>query len=194
MGKRKFRLKHVKNYEKKKYQNMQLKVSYPLHLVKPDPVSELMLCIPLNIYIKSLAPNASVLYSRLSTTKLVPKEWTTSILVSQSHSSLFSMKRRIQNSSLDLIITVAPDCVWSMTIGTTQFCIDQCQLLNVFSSKLDSIDTVVKLLSCIDKSKVCKGNSDVKFQILDRYFTAGKFLLSKKVCYFVFRKQYYGLF
>ena len=92
MGKRKFRLKHVKNYEKKKYQNMQLKVSYPLHLVKPDPVSELMLCIPLNIYIKSLAPNASVLYSRVSTTKLVPKEWTTSILVSQSHSSLFSMK------------------------------------------------------------------------------------------------------
>ena len=162
--------------------------SLKCHILAFGPVSELMLCIPLNIYIKSLAPNASVLYSRLSITKLVPKEWTTSILVSQSHSSLFSMKQRIQNSSLDLIITIAPDCVWSMTIGTTQFCIDQCQLLNVFSSMLDSIDTVVKLLSCIDKSKVCKGNSDVKF---DRYFTAGKFLLSKKACYFVFRKQYY---
>lgn len=175
MGKRKLWLKHVKNYERKKRQNRQLKVSIPLQLVKPTPVSSLIVSVPLNSYIKSSAPSADALHSRLNKSKLFPKGWTTSLLMSESHSSLFSIKGQIQNSLLDIIITVAPDCAWSISIGTSQFSIDDCQLMKSFLSKLNSVDMIKRLLSCLDNSKVCNGNSDEKFyEILECYFTVDK--------------------
>lgn len=59
--------------------------------------------------------------------------------------------------------TVAANCVWSLTLGTIVLKLDQCQLLKKFPLKLDSVNMVVRLLSCLNTSSFCKGNPDNKF-------------------------------
>jgi hypothetical protein len=91
-------------------------------------------------------------------------------LFSESQSSLF-ISKPWQSTSLDLIITITPDFVWSMSIGSTQLCKDQCHLLKNFPPKLNNVTVVLKMLSCLDNSTLCKGNPDKKFEeILQRYF------------------------
>ena len=166
MGNRKFKLKHQKNYERKKYRNFGLKV--PIRHLKikcSKEVPDLSVHIPIGHYINSPASNASALYSQLSISKRLPEGWTTSLLVSESHSPLFSLRRHIENCSVDIHITVTPNCDWSMSIGTSSFDTNNCQLLKAFI-KLDTIDTVVELLSTIDNSMFCIGNPDMKFNYI----------------------------
>ena len=79
MGKHKFRLKAVKNYERKK---SQLKVAYPLNLVELQQAQtcdhqtteqivqkELIVHIPMQHYINSHSLNAGTFYSKLITAK-----------------------------------------------------------------------------------------------------------------------------
>ena len=71
MGKRKLKFDMRKNHERKRY-NMKLVVSIPRNQVS---VGQLIVSIPLPLYISLDVNETSTLYSRLVATKLVPYGW-----------------------------------------------------------------------------------------------------------------------
>ena len=180
MGKRKFRLKAVKNYERKKYQNRvhleELKVSIPLSIYRslavPDASSEeLKVSIPLSIYKSSAVPDANTLRARLDMLNMLPEGWVTSFVqVSLLHTPFFALYRKLSsdNPSVDLIsVTITPDCTWSLSIGPYQLDLTHCQLLKQFlHNKLNSLDLLVQLLSQLDNITFCIGNPDEKFTVI----------------------------
>ena len=64
-----------------------------------------------------------------------------------------------------LTILVSSDCTWSLTIDSKEFKVSNCYVLATFLPKLDSVDAIKCLLSCLDNSKICIGNPDDKFKI-----------------------------
>ena len=185
MGKRKLRLKAVKNYERKKYHGKaSWKVSIPIeyytncHSTVPDDntESELKISIPLQFYTSSTVPDASKLRARLDMCNLLPKEWVmSSHQVSELDTPFLALYRKVPTlatctlqsvpNSVDLIsMKIAPDCTWFLSIGTYQLDLTHCQLLEKFLfKKVNSVDLLILLLSQLDCITLCIGNPDEKF-------------------------------
>ena len=200
MGKRKLRFNARKNNERNKYMERELLVSIPLSLVTlpcelvvslplsaytPSDAStlhsspcELVVSLPLSAYTSSILPDASTLHSRLILSQQLPLGWTASSVGSSSAShsaSLALYKLQISPSlpSVDysFMLTVAPDCNWTLCLGRKQISKDQCQLLVGFKEKLCTVAALVQVLSTLDESKCCVGNPDTKFlQLAARTF------------------------
>ena len=169
--KRKLRFNARKNDERNKYMKRELLVSIPLSLVTLIINScELVVSLPVSAYTSSILPDASTLHSRLILSQQLPLGWTASSVGSSSAShsaSLALYKLQISPSlpSVDysFMLTVAPDCNWTLCLGRKQISKDQCQLLVGFKEKLCTVAELVQVLSTLDESKCCVGNPDTKF-------------------------------
>jgi hypothetical protein len=169
--KRKLRFNARKNDERNKYMKRELLVSILLSLVTLIINScELVVSLPVSAYTSSILPDASTLHSRLILSQQLPLGWTASSVGSSSAShsaSLALYKLQISPSlpSVDysFMLTVAPDCNWTLCLGRKQISKDQCQLLVGFKEKLCTVAELVQVLSTLDESKCCVGNPDTKF-------------------------------
>jgi len=178
MGRRKLRFDARKNFERKKYsKSSELTVSIPLVLlsVPSDDAnpSELIVSLPMSAYTSSPVPDASALHSRVSRSTTLPAGWTLACLPEASGSNTASLvlcKLQILpplfSADLTLMLTVTPDCAWTLSVGRSQINQQQCQLLCGIAAKLCCVDEVVKLLTVLDGSKFCVGNPDAKFMQL----------------------------
>ena len=101
MGKRKFRLKSVKNYERNKY--------------KRKVLSEgLKVSIPLHIYTTAVVSDASTLHARLcSPGSVLPTGWDI-LECEESESTLFSLTQNCPNTSShnNSTVYISLDCTW----------------------------------------------------------------------------------
>ena len=113
---------------------------------------ELVVSLPLSAYTSSILPDASTLHSRLILSQQLPLGWTASSVGSSSAShsaSLALYKLQISPSlpSVDysFMLTVAPDCNWTLCLGRKQISKDQCQLLVGFKEKLCTVAELVQV-------------------------------------------------
>ena len=59
------------------------------------------------------------------------------------------------------MVTICLDFIWTLRIGQNEFSLHESQLL----CGLNSVENVVRVLSLLNGSKFCAGNSDEFFQI-----------------------------
>ena len=164
MGKRKLRLSVRKNYERRKYQkHLKLIVSLPLNLYC---TTDLIVQIPRTIYLSATATNSCVLYTRIMKLSTTIK-WSVTFA---EETSVIILKKLY--CSFTLTVTIAPDCSWSVTVG--DHLIELKVILAFNQERVDNVNSLLKLLENIDKSDLCVGNPDVKFDKM-RERREGKF-------------------
>ena len=189
MGRRKFKLRVPKNYERKKYARKEFVVSIPRSallcpfakvlpttvsnydsteaqsVVEANP-SELIIQIPISSYTASPVGDASQLHKRLMSSQSLPEGWTSSLLISNCHLPVFSLSFNLPLNSSQLVITVTikQNCQWLLALNCSEIDLSFCQLLKEYlQSPLNSVHLLLKLLSCLQKCTICTGNSDEKF-------------------------------
>ena len=187
MGKRKFRLKTIKHYERKKYAKLQREsplstlphpaiipksncdvATEPTKLLKPADVkpSSLIIQIPISIYTASPVCDASHLQKRLMSCASLPEGWTWSLLISDLHPPVFSLTYNLpcNGSQVAVTLVVKQNCQWLLHLNSSEVDLSFCQLLKRYlSSPLNCIDLLHFLMSCLQKSNICLGNPDEKF-------------------------------
>ena len=177
MGKRKLRFDARKIFECKKYRKFSgLTVSIPLEHVcastNDADQSELIISLLLSAYMSATLPDATVLHSRLSRVSALPAGWTLACLpASTSHLATFAICKLqifppLCSAHVTFMLTVTPDCTWTLCVGQSPINQQQCRFLNGIAAKLCSVNEVVKLLSALDDSKHCVGNPETKFMQL----------------------------
>ena len=170
MGKRKFRLKHEKNYERKKIIKRHLETNVTQSLAAST--SALIIRLPITHYWKVPVPTAAILYSRISQFNAgLPEGWTSTLLTSASHPPMVSLQ--LIHPSLgrcDISVEIKSDCSWTLYISKEPF---ELQSLPTAQSghyfiptHLMSVDVVLQFLSQLSYQKVCVGNPDEKFEDL----------------------------
>lgn len=61
------------------------------------------------------------------------------------------------------IVTITPDCMWSLSIGGSSVIPQHCVQIKDIPDTVNGIDSVLRFLECLDKIAVCIGNPDAKF-------------------------------
>ena len=172
MGKRKFRLKYIKNYKREKYVGKKLVVSIPLSSLPSSMsssfVSSQSMIVQIPIYNYTLLPvhSAAQLHLRLTRSRSIPDEWASSLLVSECHSSVFPLSSNLTCSSSSVTITVIirKDLTWLLFLNDRCVHLHSCKLLQPFrASQLNSVELILKVLSLLQGCKICIGNPDEKF-------------------------------
>ncbi len=175
-GQRKFRLSSRKNYERKKYQS-RLIISIPQLFYdnhdkarKPEPTLELLVSIPLSIYLDLNVSDPNRLFQMVARLKILPMGWS---LENDHSNQLIVISKSFSHSKRS--ITIDSDCKWSIAINETCICLPSGSLLKFCKDKITTITTFLQLLQNIENSKLCIGNPDNKFcQIRD--LRNGKFV------------------
>jgi len=174
MGRRKLRFDARKNFERKKYsKSSELTVSIPLDLlsVPSDDAnpSELIVSLPMSAYTSSPVSDASALHSRVSRSTTLPAGWTLACLPEASGSNTASLvlcKLQILpplfSADLTLMLTVTPDCAWTLSVGRSQINQQQCQLLCGIAAKLCCVDEVGEAIDSSGQQQILCGESRCK--------------------------------
>ena len=172
MGKRKLKFDMRKNHERKRY-NMKLVVSIPRNQVS---VGQLIVSIPLPLYISLDVNKTSTLYSRLVATKLVPYGW-----------NMIMSSGVLLLSKTHFLLSIASDS-WSLYVDKVQLKSEKCQIFKKTPVNIKCVDAVVALVSLLERSVLCSGNADNKFSaICDAHKghfrdKTGKPVLNNKQC------------
>ena len=159
MGKRKRRLHHGKNYERKKY-GLQVRIPFKM-LKRPD---RLLVSLPIASFSSVPVQELNVLHSRLTLT--VPPAWslgeiTSSLLV------LYKMQLLSSNvPSVTFSLCITDEYQWKLVLGGKEINKEYCEILNKHPCTLRCVDDVLLVLKDIDTSQLCGGNSDDRFSEL----------------------------
>ncbi len=112
------------------------------------------------------------LYSRINQSGRLPEDWNMSLVQSPStaapYLALFKLQilPSVYCCANTFMVTVSPDGTWSLSLGNSK---EKCELIRGFPTKIQSVDPVVEVVSCLAGSKYCVGNPDGKFvDILNR--------------------------
>lgn len=141
-----------------------------LHGTLPDASSEsversdeLIVALPLAPYLSGTLPDASSLLSRLTRSNKVPADWNVSRVHGPATPTPYDgdylavYKLQVLPPlfciSHSFMITVAPNCTWSLCIGSSN--IEQCTLLRGTPNRLSNVDAVVKVVLTLSGSKFC---------------------------------------
>ena len=208
MGKRKFRLKYPKrtmkesNIPPKKAASISLQTSTTssqvstgavLSIQSQDHPTELIVKIPISSYNSLPVHNAAALYDRLMMSRSIPHGWSSSLLVSELHSSIFSLSNNLTcsaSSCVTLTVTVKEDCVWLLFVNNRQVDLSYCKLMQpLLTHQLNSITLLLQLLSLLEGSHICSGNCDDKFLPVQQrrkgtfYGKSGIFFFKFQICF-----------
>ena len=153
MGRRKFRLTVRKNYEKKKYQK---RLTVAVDTVC-DVAPGLVIHVPINFYLSAPASSFHVLCNRIRKYEVVQKNGWVCTGVSDN-----VIKKSF--SSYEVTIKIQPDFTFTIEVGEYQ--LNNCSYLQV--TEVKSVLVLLRLLEMIDKSTLCIGNPDEKFENTQR--------------------------
>ena len=156
MGKRKLRFDVRKNYERKR---QRVSLANEVNAVQPVISSP-----PTPTTINACDVNS---LQTLSHDKL-PPGWTLTCVSSQTdEDSLALYKLQLQQPlasvNIACMVTISPDCSWTVCIGNKIINTTQCSRLNSLPEVINGVDELMELLLVIDGSKHCTGNPDDKF-------------------------------
>ena len=123
--------------------------------------------LSLSAYTSATLPDATLLHFRMSRSNALPAGWTIACLpASTNHLATFVLCKlqiflcKLQifpplcSAHVTFMLTVTPDCAWTLCVDQSQINQQQCCLLNGIVAKLCSVDEVVELLSALDASTV----------------------------------------
>ena len=72
----------------------------------------------------------------------------------------------LMSADFSFMITISTEGTWVLSLGKSQFNLSDCQLLKELPTRLLSVADVLKVLSVLNNSRFCIGNSDTKFSPL----------------------------
>ena len=163
MGKRTLRFYQTKNHERKKFG---LKVKIQLALLPPP---DLVIHLPITTFLSSEARNAGALLTRLNVVGALPTGWVTvPELPTPSPNTSFILCKLQQHSpsltsSFTFTIAVDPQLKWKLTVCSAEVNVSSSNMFSQVPPVLSSVEAVVKLVSLLESSNLCKGNNDEKF-------------------------------
>ena len=157
--------------------------------------------LPLVAYTSCTLPCASSLHRRLTDSNVLPAGWNASTVA--QHDEMSPIDEDSGNgvylviyklcilppficSTSSFMLTIAPNCTWTLCIGRNMVNIEHCELLADSPGRLCSVDAVFGIVSTLDGGKFCVGNPDRKFIDLiqsDRHKGSLKDLSGKQHCY-----------
>ena len=165
MGRRKLRFAPIKNLERKNYRRTEFPVSVQSTPLSPslephdDETPELMVHIPLIQYANAPVFNSSDLLKRLKDFTL-PTGWS----LEESPESSIALSKSFSYGILK--ITINCDCCWRIQVNDSLIDLHNHSLLQFQNEKLTSCSTTFQLLKNADRSYMCIGNPDAKFQAI----------------------------
>ena len=173
MGGRKFRLSSRKNQERKKHATKR-----KLFPVSSETVNVHMPLSPLHDNTTVSLPRSIFTTSRVCSVKRLqswvlavglPSSWVDVSKHDGDMSSLVLCKVEHQpthtRAAVSFTLTVADDFKWSLgvTLQKLQLNVENCELLSATPKLLDSSSHIHQLLSLLNSSKICRGNSSAKY-------------------------------
>jgi hypothetical protein len=165
MGKRKLRLSSRKNYERKKYQKRLLMVHGPHGSMCDANVTKLVVCLPQSAYLSAPVSSFHLLCERMRKSEnILNNGWNCTGVSNHVLQKSFS--------SYNVSIKIMPDFSFVLEVGGYHLNADCTQFPITY---INSIEILLKLLSMIDTSSLCKGNADEKFENTSKRRN-GKFL------------------
>ena len=193
MGKRKLRF-YVPKYSERK----QL-AAEPKLLVETETASipsTLIVQLPLLAFMSARVDSSTHLRSRVVASGKIPTGWvlsqegttlpgakpTQDVLPSMLLYKPTEHQQLIAASGLACSVSVMADLSWAVCVGTSTISKDVCEVFEGCSSFISSIDELLNLLDCIDKSCFCVGNADEKFKELVASHK-GQFFDSSGMCH-----------
>jgi hypothetical protein len=182
MGKRKLRFDLRKNYERKKTKSRTICSPESSHsaVVAYDAAStcsvprpedgvdvdtnSLIVSLSLSLFTSSPALNLIHLTQRCGSCQLI--EWKISSWQTEDQLHAISFSKICINSHPPFTVTISDDFMWSFFIGSISINLQKCtcnNLRGLLSTRINCVDLVVKLLTCLEIKSICLGNPDDKF-------------------------------
>lgn len=161
MGKRKIRFDARKNYERKKHARARA-------ITQPQHDTELVVTLPRSAYTTAAVAEVAALQSRLTISHTLPNDWI-STLLSSNDLALYKLtvSPPLMSAKVQYMLTISNDLSWVLCIGQKEIKRSECQMLQDVGHLLSSVEEVISLLVAIDNSKICVGNPDEKFNLLN---------------------------
>ena len=160
MGGRKFRLgTHRRNEERKRRQKKAEERQTSLE-DSSSPAETLTVSLPMSVYLEGTVSNVSHLSSRLLSGHCVPSTW---ILARQIPLLLCKLSTHDNAASLSISLSIQHDFCWTITMGSQVLTSTLCPLLVGRPDRLVSASAVREVLSTVDDSKHCTGNTEPRF-------------------------------
>ena len=165
MGRRKLRFAVPKNYERKKYFN--LKVRVPLQHITVFKVS-----LPLHIYTHTPATNGNILRARLVRHQL-PSQWSlvttdTPVALTATNIPSFTLymvkcMRHPYAAVVTLSVTIQSDLTWKLVLGSLPVQMSQLPIDIASPPRLLNVSAVLSVLTTLDSLKLCIGNPEEEY-------------------------------
>ena len=185
MGKRKLRFDARKNYERKKYSR---NASVMVAVESEVKLEVLKISLPISVYHEAAVPDISILHDRLQRSSVLTAQWMCSFV---SDTSVVLSKLRIEppkmSAEVSFLLTISSNFLWILCIGRKEVDASQCRVLSHFSTTLRSVREVLSVLTALDRSTFCIGNSN-KFDSLIQHYKGEFRDKSGRLC--ILFKQY----
>ncbi len=150
MGRRKFRLVVRKNGEREKHAAV--------------TATSLVVSIPRS---KLPAQNLDSMKSQLSSCNVLPHSWitqaTAGIEAAASKIVLCCLETASETPVIRHSITIREDFTWLVSVYSHSVTPQSCHALAELPVRLDSVDKIKDVVSTIEHSRICDGNSESKF-------------------------------
>ena len=153
------------------------------------PETEMIVHLPLSVFIEGFVDDARSLHSRLLQSDLIPEGWTVELkqsTISGVHSHSFTLSRFFNNQlfhkfielffpssrflkcsrssfpEMELHLTITSNCTWTLHVEIFPLKVDHTPLLHGRPNHLRSVNEVSSLLRALDDSEICRGNPDTR--------------------------------
>ncbi len=150
----------MRENEEKLAQQLPLVVAIPRQLVTIPPLT---VSLPIESYLGGHVQSSAALLSRLSSLSL-PPSW-----IVASTEPLTLCKLRVQQegqasrADVTTTISISSQLGWTVFHSGKELTPTSCSLLSELPFELTSVTAVRHLITCLDSTKMCAGNSDEKF-------------------------------
>ena len=169
MGRRKLRFDSRKNFERRKLRRA----------VTPSEdftcTSEIVVRLPITSYESSQVTSIDKLQEKMQRLKACPAGWTSTVM-SESETNLVFCKLYYteSNVAVQYMLKISSDFTWTVKKG--QIVIPtRCSIFSDIALEMNTVKSVIEILTLLDTSKLCCGNNDEKFMELSAW-RGGKFM------------------
>ena len=162
MSKRKLRLYVPKGLSRK-----DIKLSSPENDSRSHDDTSHIVGLPLGVYTSSTVQTIEALHARLIKSSTF-NGWIVTCIPGELESVYLALyKLQVSSTTCTteqtFMLTIHPEFKWTLDVRGHRVDLERCPLLSEVPSQLNSVDSVVHLLSLLDHSKICQGNPDTKF-------------------------------
>lgn len=121
-----------------------------------------------NLHLDICTPASSMdeLFQTLKQSSMLPAEWMCSLLSSKLALFKLALVPPMMIADVTMMLTISADGTWLLTVGRKQALVSQCPVLEEVPTRLLSVEEIVRMLSALEKARLCVGNPDEKFKDL----------------------------